>query len=321
METASRFFSVASPCFLFLSLSVRAGASSIPPKPLWDLITESERIVVARVERIEKEPKGDFAVLRVIEAWKGPFSDTIRVDLQREMLWAPRYLEEREALAFLRRPRWRGSVGDVWETVGYSYGVIYPEVEERQGLFDLVQRIPIETFPLGPEFEKDWHVEAAIRRSTRWHGLDGLLPHVNEVNRFGVPSGRADLFRLLSREDQQRIAHGFLTDPSDDATFPMTLEVLHGFKSAEIDTIAVALVEGLLLGSRPPWTAQSIETVLKRFGNSESLGRLWFPNEPEQVFALLSKGHYDGRLREFWASAAGKLGIPFVEPLVLEEYR
>ncbi len=101
----------------------------------------------------------------------------------------------------------------------------------------------------------------------------------------------------------------------------MTLEILHGFESDELDNIAVAFVEGLLVGSRPPWTARAIETVLKRFGNEESLGRLWFPSEPNQVFDSLSRGHYDGRLREFWASAARELGIPFVEPLVPEDYR
>ncbi len=156
-------FCVASSCFLFLSLAAQAGAFPIPPQPLWDLITQSERIVFARVERIEEESEGGFAVLRVIETWKGPLSDRVRVDLQREVACPPppRYIEGKEVLAFLQSPR-RDSTGGVWETVGDSYGVLYLKVEERQDFFRLVQRIQSETSPMGPLFEKDWHVEAVM---------------------------------------------------------------------------------------------------------------------------------------------------------------
>lgn len=275
--------------------------------------------MVARVERIERDSESDVAVLRVIETWKGPVSDLVRVHLQGGVHCPapPRYVEGREVLAFLESPL-DESLDDVFLTVGRSYGVLYPEVEERQDFLRLVERIQVETSPLAPSFERDWHVEATMRRATRWHGLTRLVPRADEVHRFFDPArGRVNLFELLSTEDREKIARGFLEDPSSDVTFPMTLEVLHGFESAEIDTIAVALLKGLLLGSRPPWTAQSIAAVLNRFGNSESLIRLWFPAKPDSVFHLLSKGHYDGRLQKFWASAARELGIPDVEPFVL----
>jgi hypothetical protein len=58
---------------------------------------------------------------------------------------------------------------------------------------------------------------------------------------------------------------------------------------------------------------------LERFGNPESLGRLWHPRTTEEVLDGLSKGIYDGRLVEFWTAAKKELGISDVEPLMLEE--
>jgi hypothetical protein len=62
-----------------LSFPARARAYPIPPQTLWDLTLKAERIVVARVERIDRDDGGDLAALRVIENWKGPFTDIVRV--------------------------------------------------------------------------------------------------------------------------------------------------------------------------------------------------------------------------------------------------
>jgi hypothetical protein len=271
--------------------------------------------VLAHVERIEKRSKPEFALLRVLETWKGPVSDTVRVDLSIGHA-SLEYHEGREVLAFLERQRIYPFDG-VWRTVGGSYGIMNAEGKELQDFYSLIEKIELEPLPLGTEFEKDWHVEAASRRSSRGHGLYGLVLRGKDIRRFVPP--RDDLLDLLSTEDKEKIAYGFLEDPSSDETFPWTLEVLQGFESAEIDRKAVALVEGLLLDCRPPSTAPAIGMTLKRFAESDSLNRLWYPKKVEEVFELLSKGHYDGRLVEFWGMAKRELGIPSVEPLVLTD--
>jgi hypothetical protein len=286
--------------------------------PLWDLITESERIVVARVERIERREELEVAALRVLENWKGPFTDFVRVGFSSGMICPapPRYIEGREVLAFLEREEDRGQE-DLWWTVGLSYETLYPKAEDRQDIWRLVHRLQVEGSSPSLEFQRDWHLEAAARRSTRWHGLFGVFLRFDSIH--GVYDSRGERLEFFTTEELERIALGFLDEPSNDVTFPMTLDILRDFESSEIDATAVALVEGLLLASRPPWTARSIGAVLERFGNPESLGRLWHPRTPEEVFEGLSKGIYDGRLVELWNSAKKELGIPDVEPLVLEE--
>lgn len=121
----------------------------------------------------------------------------------------------------------------------------------------------------------------------------------------------------------ERITRGFLQEPSSDST-PMTLAVLRNFKSAEMDSTAVALVEGLLLrDSVPYWTAQAIALVFRRFGDSDAVRRLRSPAKENEdpVFNFRFSSTDGGSLNQIWASGVRELGIPDLEPLLLRDER
>jgi hypothetical protein len=310
--------------FLILSsLAALAQAYPIPPQTLWDLTSSSERIVVARVERIERDAEGEIAELRVIETWKGPFTDVVRV-----RFWAglvcpapPRYLEGREVLAFLERSE---SEPEIWMTVGLSYGTLYPAVEERQSFWRLVRRLETETPPFSRQFEKDWHVDAASQRATRWHGLYRLDRRADALHAFydRPLESPESLVELLTVDDRESIAKGFLEEPSSDVTFPMALELLRDFESTELDTTAAALLEGLLLMEPPPyWTAHSMVLVLERFGDPDGMSRLGLPIKPEgdPLLDLVFWEDKDVELETVWVEARRELGIPNVAPLVVRQ--
>jgi hypothetical protein len=288
--------------------------------PLWDLIRESERIVVAQVQRIERREELEVAVLRVLENWKGPFTDLVRVGFSSGMICPapPRYIEGQEVLAFLQREE-DNRHEDLWWTVGLSYGTLYPQAEDRQHFWRLVHRLQVEGPSPSLEFQRDWHVEAAARRSTRWHGLFGIFLRFDSIHI--VYDRRGERLEFFTPAELESIARGFLEEPSNDVTFPMTLDILRDFESAEIDATAVALVEGLLLRDPPPfWTMQSMRLVMERFGDPKAVRRR-LPEKPNEdpIFDFLFPSAEAEELREIWALGRNELDIPSVEPLVLKD--
>jgi len=192
-----------------LSASGTTLAFPIPPQTLWDLTLEAERVVVARVETVKIDESGDLAVLRVIETWKGPFTEFIRVRFSSRMICPapPRYVEGREVLAFLKAS---DEVADSFTTVGLSYGSLYPAVEDRQAFWQLVHRLGSADDSTSFTMKKEWHVEAASRRATRWHGLYGLESSADAVHSFydRPQEGSQHLGALLSAEEISAIAEG-----------------------------------------------------------------------------------------------------------------
>jgi len=306
-----------------LSASGTTLAFPIPPQTLWDLTLEAERVVVARVETVKIDESGDLAVLRVIETWKGPFTEFIRVRFSSRMICPapPRYVEGREVLAFLKAS---DEVADSFTTVGLSYGSLYPAVEDRQAFWQLVHRLGSADDSTSFTMKKEWHVEAASRRATRWHGLYGLESSADAVHSFydRPQEGSQHLGALLSADEISAIAEGFLNEPSADVTLPMVLVLLRDFRSAELDTTAVALVEGTLRRTPPPyWTAQTMILVWERFGDPRGQIRLKAFAKPDGD-PLLDSMFWTtdaGKLEAAWIASKGELPIPDVQPLVLPD--
>jgi hypothetical protein len=155
----------------------------------------------------------------------------------------------------------------------------------------------------------DWLVSAAARRSTRHYGLDELprssLGHSAE--------GEERPPELLTQEQLARLADGFRSEPSVDASDVAMLEVLASYPDIEVDRTAASLVEaGLLLKPIPAWVLSLVAETLKRYGDDfgDRIGRDDLPDP--------LPGERD-TLPAIWRQARAELGIPAVVPAAAPE--
>ena len=292
----------------------------ISPVTLWELTAEADLIVWAKVEeealpRGSGEPDDDFnsaaASLRVLETWKGRRRERVEVRYAAGMICpAPaRYLPGRRVLAFLDR-----EPGGYWTTVGLSYGSLYPSDDEIGDYRHLVRwalQLQRGDRPARAGEHLDWVVEAASRPGTRWHGLYELHPIADRVHAYYDQSQRPAGEWRLSRHHLERIADGFVAVPPTDRALPMTLALLAGVKSPDVDRAGVAVMEALIQQDRfPYWIRDALGLLFLRFGD---------PDAPARLAALGDdRGPIDPeRLREVWQRARSELAIPVVEPAEL----
>lgn len=303
------------------------------PVPLWGLIDQAEVVVLAEVERIQPHSRllglvvrkldldvdididRDSAHLRVLQVWKGRAPRRIRVKFMSDpgcclIMQPPHYVAGETVLAFLQNDRWSDS-GDAFETVFYRYygtyyyyGTFYPTpdgVPVFRRLVDRALRLQA-AGSVSPEDRVDWVVEAAAHATSRWQGLFPLA-------RKGDGGGRAV---PLTREQLQRIADGFVAEPTADYNSYLTLGVLHGFADPRVDELAVRIVEAWLREEEvPSWLSDLMILVLNRHGDPEPV--LGSDDDPE-------------RLRDVWREARERLRIPVTSPspsevAVLDEWR
>ncbi len=306
-----------------------AQASPIPPVALWQLAQEAELIVVARVAAVELDVYGDSDVapdvarLEVLEVWKGSPSGEIPVTFRKSAVCpAPaRYVPGETVLTFLARgetlaARLRASPRHVrrmtalwaghWFTIGASYGTLYHDADDRALMHDLVDdAIVLQGTPPVPEAERRaWHIRAASRRATRWHGLDPLRP---------VPEGLQYFYGLRpwsppTTDERLEVMRGFVAEPSDDETLAMTLAFAGAEPDPEFDHEVLGQVERLLLeASVPHWLEDALARLAERFGSTNGRADLGLP-EPGRFRPSVVT------LRRSWQRTLERYGIPNVPP-------
>jgi hypothetical protein len=394
-------------CTVLLLVSFLAGlpgnaaAYPIPPVTLWQLIEQSDAVVLARVERIEKaEPipiekqiqDGDFfdrdsVVLRVLETWKGEEMAEIRVTYGAGWICPapPRYVEGEVVLAFLeagerqvlrRRVeraqyeaekllapppseeelaeqeklmeeygvepptpeeeaeqearseaslrRYEAWAPGRWFTVGLSYGTLYPAEEDRPVFRELVAQAvrlqAADTFD--PDDKREWLISAAERRATRWQGLYELQPKTDRLHYFYDSERRgAEADAPLTGEELDRLAAGFVREPSVDPTLSMLLGLLAPLPDAGVDRAAAAAIETALeTRGRAWWLPSAMAHVLRRFGDPDPAHRLTRENLDCSGQPVCEEVDSEA-LPGIWQQARRDLGIPEVARAEVPERR
>lgn len=297
-------------------------AFPVSPKTLWELTRDAELVVLARVEKasvLSQEELGEAAsralpglvALEVLEIWKGRAEGRVPVIHQPHLICPSpaRYVEGETVLAFL------GHVDEdpspLYRTVALSYGSLYPEAEDVPLFRRLVRRAVAlqRARRVSPEARRDWLVTAASHRATRWHGLFELVPDVDRLHAGYDVEGREGGVGELSSEELQRIAAGFVAEPSVDVTLPMTLTVLAGHPDRRLDEAFLAAVEARMKGFEVPrWLPGAVMQVLRRYGE----------DDPGRHLAGVDLDGWQIRasaLRAAWERARQALAIPKVEPV------
>src|SRR5262245_8321475 len=167
-------------------------AYPISPVPLWEVTEEADLIVLGVVSEVRGSPDageqslrgapsasrmggpGSLARIEVREVWKGNAGSRIEVSFDSNLICPapPRYEAGKVVAAFLTRE------GDRLHTVGLSYGTLYPATQEVGDFRDRVKEAVglQKAGVVDPRERVAWHVRAAARPATRWHGLYGLKP-------------------------------------------------------------------------------------------------------------------------------------------------
>lgn len=320
------------PFLLALGLALAATAPvrayPISPQPLWKLVGEAELVVVAEVREIRriivrqnrKEWGKTVAILRILESWKGNENGTIEVPYPDGLLCPapPVYAEGETVLTFLKwtEDGWGGGKG--WNTVGLSYGTLYPDRAELADFREMVrQAVALQAKQPVPEKALvAWLAEAAARPGTRWHGLYALVPRSDEVRSLYDHSGTVAWNRKLTPAHLDRIARGFIASPSVDVTLPMALAVLSDHRSQEVDEAAVSAMEGLFGQTKLPyWTLDALRGVLRRFEGKKADKRV---ARLEAAYVKTYEVDED-EAREVWRQARRELSLPKVVPAKIPE--
>ena len=307
---------------LLLSGAPAAHAYPIAPQPLWQQVEEAELIVLAEVAAVGTRVTSDddwnthVATLEVLEAWKGEAASRLLVTFPGGLTCPapPRYLQGERVVAFLGRDEAGGL-----QTVGLSYGTLYPSDEYVDDVRDMVSKA------VRLQRRRDvaradrlaWTVEAAARPGTRWHGLYELHPRGDEIHSFYDRGTDRPLAKAaLAAQHLDLLARAFVAHPTTNQTAVMMLGVLARWRSDALDAAAAGVVEAVLGLEEPPWwTRDLLAVTLVRFGDRRAeerlagLEALTEPCTPASVAAV----------RETWAEAKRELGIPEVLPVPIRE--
>ncbi|MDD9947184.1 MAG: hypothetical protein OXU20_39460 [Myxococcales bacterium] len=254
-----------------------SGARPSGSLDLWDLTVAADVIVIADIERLESEDPARSdptrAVLRVQEVWKGQASPVVTVHSRKLGCPAsPRYEEGREVLAFLR-----GNGREPLTTARSSIGVVYLVPGARPAFRDLIRRA---VAVLGQTTDEHalsrarlgWAVQAVVDPITRGKGLDVL----SRSSRRTRTLRRPDVPSTLPASVQGKLAQAIEASPTLDYNLVRTLNLLAGYPSSTIDSLAVAAVDTALAAEAPPrWGPELVRATVARVAPDRPMPDLW----------------------------------------------
>lgn len=210
-----------------------------------------------------------------------------------------------------------------WFTVGLSYGTLYPDAGDRptyRALVDQAVRLQA-AGTVAEEDRREWLVSAAERRATRWQGLYDLAPSTDALHSFYDRPDRREQAQPLSAGELERLARGFVAEPSVDGTLPMMLALLSGDPDREVDRAAAAAIEAALRMERLPWWfPDAMARVFARFGDADPARRMGVDAVDCEGLPIWSR--VDAKaLPGIWEEARRELRIPDVRPAAIPDAR
>ncbi len=287
-------------------------------EPLWPLTAKAELIIVAEIVDIELIDRDELwneaiAHLKVLETLKGPEFDNVDVPFPVTLAHPgpPQYLEDETVLVFLKRE------GKLWETVGLSYGTLYPQGPDLEDMRTMIgAALAVQGRTLSEEAledqKREWLVQAAALPGTRWHGLYELMGAAEAIRISRDGSGGRPSFYRLGQHDRELLAEALVQAPKLDPSLAMMLEFLRDYEDPRIDRLALSALEGILALERPPrWVRVLVWVVLERFGDTGLEARL-------KGYGVRKHMINPDQLRSLWSDAKSELGLPDVSPTEID---
>jgi hypothetical protein len=206
-------------CLALIVSAFQLQAYPISPRPLRQLVLESEFIIIGYVTGIKKNRSNDntfdndaFAVLKVNQILKGEVPDeVIEIAFSPNMICPapPHYVAGTTVIVFLTKHK------KVFHTTALSYGmriVGWQDIEVYKNRIAEIQAIQKMEEGLDKFMQTvEWLVKCAENKSTRWDGSYELSPESDFMSYYSRTQFEP-FSSMLSQEQKSRLKKALLED-------------------------------------------------------------------------------------------------------------
>lgn len=284
---------------------------------LWETVSAADTILLVRIDgTYVPEDRGDrIARADVIETWKGRSPSTVQ--FPRDPTWTDvRYGHQKSAFAreadqptaivFMRTAPKGGA-----STPLASWGLIELSARDFAAWRSAIQAaVALQKVTPSNDARLEWLVQAIASRAVRGHALIGFVPDDAWLNAPG-----REWQNPFSEQQRAVIAAAFVTEPTNDETFPKVLLLVGQVPNPSFDRIVADVADELILRDRPVdagplpadmvklmnlenppyWAGATYALVLARLGVDASVRLATWPKNGSSLFPSTSQ------LRKDWA--------------------
>ena len=262
----------------FGGLIVNAFAYPIPPRPLRQLVIESEYIIIGYVVKTfdKKRNEGDLssrvARIAVLENLQGNIiKDTIEINFNPNMVCPSpdNYFDSTYVISFVKKDTKSGK----FYTHALSYGAKTLEKDEieiyKQRISEIQQILKI------PKTEKqktetvEWLVKCAENEPTRWEGTYELSPERDFMSDYS--QNKMQDFKTMINNDQKARLKKALLNTNGTVDFGL-VDLVYKNNEIEIDKFLLTRLKNLKEDDY--WIAEDFMYILKHKNTSNEMNKV-----------------------------------------------
>lgn len=262
----------------FLGMVSNVFAYPISPRPLRQLVTESQHIIVGYVVKTydKKTDKDDWgskiARIAVLENLQGIIkNDTIEIEFNPNMICpAPdRYFDSTYVISFVNKDKKSGK----FYTHALNYGAKTLKKEEieiyKQRISEIQQILKISDTDKQRIETVEWLVKCAENETTRWEGTFELSPESNFMS-FYSRSENQDYKSVINKEQKERLKKALLNS-TEMIDFGL-VDLVYKDNETEIDDFLFTKLKNL--NEDEYWIADNFMNRLKHKNTSKEMNEI-----------------------------------------------
>lgn len=253
-------------------------AYPISPRPLRQLVTESQHIIVGYVVKTydKKKDKDDWgskiARIAVLENLQGKIkNDTIEIEFNPNMICpAPdRYFDSTYVISFIDRDKKSGK----FQTHALNYGAKTLKKEDieiyKQRIKEIQQILTISDTVKQRIETVEWLVKCAENETTRWEGTFELSPESNFMS-FYSRNENQDYKSAINKEQKERLKKTLLN--SNEIIDFGLVDLVYKDNETEIDIFLFSKLKNL--NEDEYWIADNFMKRLKHKNTSKEMNEI-----------------------------------------------
>lgn len=261
----------------FFGLTSNIFAYPISPRPLRQLVIESQYIIVGHViKTYEKKKEDDWgsrvARIAVLENLQGKISkETIEIEFEPNMVCPSpdRYYDNTYVISFVNKDKKSGK----YYTHALNYGAKTLKKEEieiyKQRISEIQQILKISNKDKQRIETVEWLVKCAENEATRWEGTFELSPESNFMSYYSKTEGQ-DFKSAINTEQKERLKKALLTS-NESVDFGL-VDLVYQDNETQIDDFLFTKLKNLK--EDESWFADNFMTRLKHKNNSKEMENL-----------------------------------------------
>ena len=262
----------------FLGLVSNVFAYPISPRPLRQLVTESQYIIVGYVVKTfdKKQDKGDWnskvARIAVIENLQGNIEmDTIEIEFEPNMICPSpdRYFDSTYVISFVDKDKKSGK----FRTHALNYGAKTLKKEEievyKQRISEIQQILKISDKEKQRNETVEWLVKCAENETTRWEGTFELSPESNFMSYYSRTENQ-NFINVINIEQKVRLKKALLN--SNEMIDFGLVDIVYKGNETQIDELLFTKLKNLKKDEY--WVADNYMNRLKHKTTSKEVNEI-----------------------------------------------